>query len=168
MARKFVFRFDTMLKIRRQREDHHKRIVADRLRQIAQVNRQLEGLAGQIQAEIEAMRRGQSVGTIDIQQVIQRRHWLGHLHRNTLEVEARRRFLEARLAQERAVLAEAAKQRRILEKLRERQWERHEQELKRQEIRDADELSTVRYVFDRIGDEVVEAGADAGGGDRGR
>ena len=32
MARPFQFRFETMLKLRRQREDEHKRVVAERLR----------------------------------------------------------------------------------------------------------------------------------------
>ena len=41
MAKRFTFRFDTMLKIRQQREDEQKRVVADRLRQIRQVEDQL-------------------------------------------------------------------------------------------------------------------------------
>jgi flagellar protein FliJ len=149
MAKRFKFRFGTMLKIRKQREDEQKRVVASRLRQIAQVRDQGQALRQQIQDEIDAIRGSQARGAIDIQQVMRHRHWLGHLHKGVLEADARTRFLEARLAQERAVLAEAVKQRRILEKLRERQWLRYQTEEERREIRESDELSTVRYVFDR-------------------
>ena len=149
MAKRFAFRFDTMLKIRRQREDQHKRVVAERIRQIAQVNERIAAIDRQIHDEIAAIRSGQESGTIDIQQVMRHRHWLGHLHRGGLEMAGRLRFLEARLAQERAVLAEAVKQRRILDKLKERQWNRHRIEEDRRETRESDDLATVRYVFDQ-------------------
>lgn len=149
MAKRFTFRFDTMLKIRRQREDEHKRVVADRIRQITQVQAQMASIDRQIRDETGAIRMRQEPGTIDIQQVLRRRHWLSRLHKSALEAEARRRFLEARLAQERAALAQAVKQRRILDKLKERQWLKYLSELQRRETRQSDELATVRYVFDR-------------------
>jgi len=150
MAKRFRFRFDTMLKIRQQREDQHKRIVADRLRQIARGRGQIEAIEGQIRDELDAIRVGQGAGTIDIQQVMRHRHWLGHLHKASLEAEARLRTLEARLSQERAQLAEAVKQRRILEKLKERQHERHRAEEERRETRESDDMTTIRYVFEQL------------------
>ncbi len=149
MARRFTFRFETMLKIRRQREDQHKRIVGDRLGQITQVEEQAGALNRQIQEEMAAIRAGQEVGRIDMQQVIRHRHWLGHLHKGVLEAEARKRFLEAKLAQERVLLAEAAKQRRILEKLKEHRWAQHRYRENRQETLAADEMAIIRHVFDR-------------------
>jgi flagellar FliJ protein len=148
MARRFQFRFETMLRIRRQREDEHKRIVADRLRGITQVREQIASLNGQVEQEMEAIRHGQQPGTIDLQQAVRRRHWLGHLHRAALECEARLRGLEAKLAQERAALAEAARQRRILEKLKERQWEQYVAELERLETKESDEMATIRYAYE--------------------
>lgn len=149
MARRFRFRFATMLKIRRQREDEQKRIVAERLRQIGQTRDHRDVLLRQIREEADAIRQSQACGSIDIQQVMRHRHWLGHLHRGVLEAESRLRFLEARLAQERAVLAEAVKQRKILEKLRDRQWQRHARAEGVREMKEGDELATVRYVFER-------------------
>lgn len=148
MAKRFRFRFETMLKIRRQREDQHKRIVADRLRQITTVRAELRQLDQLIHEENDALRSGQAVGRIDLQQTVRRRQWVMHLHKATLDAEARLRGLEAQLAQERAALAEAAKQRRIIEKLRERQFERHQAEQQRSETVAADDLTTVRYVYE--------------------
>jgi flagellar FliJ protein len=152
MAKRFAFRFATMLKIRRQREDEHKRVVAERLRQIAQTRDHQMVLERQIRDEVDAIRDSQARGSIDIQQVMRHRHWLGHLHKGVLEADARVRFLEARLAQERVVLAEAMKQRKILEKLEEQQWQRHLHEEEVREMKESDELATVRYVFDRDAD----------------
>ena len=149
MAKRFKFRLDTVLKIRKQREDQRKRVVADRLRQIARVREQMASIDRQIRDEMAAIRSAQEPGTIDIQQAMRHRHWLGHLHKTALEAEARLRFLEARLAQERAALAEAMKERRILEKLKDQQWQRYRKEGEKREIVESDEMATVRYVFSR-------------------
>jgi len=147
MAKRFTFRFETMLKIRQQREDEQKRVVANRLRQIGRVRERMASLNRQITEEMRAVRDGQEGGAIDIQQVMRHRHWLGHLHKGVLEAEARKRFLEARLAQERVVLLEAVKQRRILEKLKERRLQRHRVKEEKRETREADEMATIRHTF---------------------
>ena len=149
MAKRFVFRYETLLKIRLQREDQHKRIVAERVRQIVAARDRLASLHQQISDEQSAIRTGQAPGTVDIQQIVRHRHWLGHLHRNVLDTVGSIRGLEGRLAQERATLAEAVKQRKILDKLKERRLERHLRDEQRQETIAADDLTTVRYVYGR-------------------
>ncbi len=148
MAKTFTFRFETMLKIRRQREDHHRRIVANRLREIQTIVDQLGALDRQIEETTQLMRFSQAEGTVDIQNIVRSRHWMGHLQRNVLELQASRRGHEAKLAQERAALGEAAKQRRVLEKLKERQRARYLEEMDRREMREADEMSVMRHVYE--------------------
>ena len=149
MAKRFQFRFETMLKLRRRREDEHKQVVAERLRQIRAVREKIASLEDQVQQQTDAIRGHTSAGTIDLQQVMRNRHWLGHLHKGILEAQARTRFLEARLAQERVQLAEAAKQRRMLEKLKERQQERYTHEQNHRDTRELDEMATVRFVYEQ-------------------
>jgi flagellar FliJ protein len=148
MAKRFRFRFETMLKIRRQREDEHKRIVADRIRQIQEVCHQMASLEMQIREELRAIRSGQEPGRIQMQHVIRHRHWLGRLHKAALDGQGRLQCLEAQLSQERVALSEAVKQRRILEKLKERQWRQHREQQERVEVRSADDVAGTRYVFD--------------------
>jgi flagellar export protein FliJ len=69
------------------------------------------------------------------------------LQRGLLEATARVRQLEAQLAQERAALAEANKETRIMEKLKDRQQSRYYYELSRQETAETDELSTQQYLY---------------------
>lgn len=150
MAKRFRFRFETMLKLRRQREDEQKRIVGERLAQIAQVRDEIARLEQLTTGSMDSIRAIQQPGRIDLQQAIAQRAWAAHLHKAALDAQSRLGGLEAKLAQERAALAEAAKQRRILEKLREHQWERHRVEEQRAEVRTVDDLTTTRLVFGSV------------------
>jgi flagellar protein FliJ len=150
VAKRFRFRFETMLKIRRQREDQHKRVVAERLGEIRQVQQELERVERLTNEGLDTIRAVQQFGRIDMQQAMAQRGWVTHLHKTALNAEAQLRGLEARLAQERAALAEAAKQRRIIEKLKERQLSRHRIEEQRIETLMTDDLTTTRYVFEAI------------------
>jgi flagellar FliJ protein len=149
MAKRFKFRFETLLKIRRQREQQHQRIVAERQQQINKVRQRISSIHDQIRDEEKAICHAGEAGVIDLQQVVRHRHWLGCLHKGSLEAQNQLRYLEAELARERAELAEACKQRKIIEKLREKQWNRHRQEEDAAEARETDEMATVRYIFDR-------------------
>ncbi|HOA72557.1 MAG TPA: flagellar export protein FliJ [Phycisphaerae bacterium] len=150
MAKRFRFRFETLLKLRRQREDEHKRIVGERLAQIAAVREEISRLEQLTRSGVDSVRMFQQAGRIDLQQTMAHRGWIVHLQKASLEAQARLAALEARLAQERAALAEAAKQRRILEKLEERQAHRHELEMRRAEVRTADDLTTTRFVYGEL------------------
>jgi len=161
MAKRFTFRFETLLRVRRQREDEWKRVVAARLREIRSVREQMAALQKQIQDELQAIRTSQSPGTLDMQQVVRHRYWLGRLHKGVLDAQGRLHYLEAQLAQERACLAEAAKQRRILGKLKERLRERHLAEQNRIDTQQADDMASIRFVFESLtaGHELETAGS---------
>jgi flagellar FliJ protein len=148
MAKQFRFRFETMLRIRRQREDEHKRIVADRIRQLGEARDELETLYSQISEETSAIRIEHAPGTFDPRSAITHRNWLMRLHKNVLETQNHIRFLESQLAQDRVALAEAARHRQVLEKLKEHQLERFKEEQARLEQREADDESTIRYTFE--------------------
>lgn len=146
MAKRFVFRLETLLKVRRQREERQKRVVAERLRQISRVRTEIDTLQERITEQVGAMRAEVSRPSIDVVSVVRNRHWLSHLHQGRLAAESHLHVLEARLAQERAVLAQASREKKVLEKLKERQHDRYNRELERKELNEADELGTARYV----------------------
>jgi len=146
VAKRFRFRLETVLKLREQREQAHKRIVADRLRQIARAEARAQRLRDQIAAEVQAARQARRAGILEVTAIARHRHWLGRLQRGLLETEADLRTLRAKLAQERTELAEASKQAKIMAKLKERQQQRYAYELARQERLEADEIATMRFV----------------------
>jgi len=145
MARPFRFRLETVLKLRKQNEDEHKRIVADRVRQLNAARRRLAQMEYQIELEAELVRAGRVRGRIMVQDLARGRHWLTYLQRTLLETQDHMRTVEARLARERAELARAAKEAKVLEKLKERQRQRHQAEEKRIERRELDEMAILRF-----------------------
>ena len=146
MAKRFRFRLEPVLRIRRQEADQAKRVVAESLRTISKIQREIGLLQDRIDQQVAAMRAGPLVGTLDVGQVSRHRHWLSHLQRGVLDAMTRVRQLQAQLARERALLAEATKKVKVLETLRRKQEQRYHYELQRREAVEADEMSTQRYL----------------------
>jgi len=144
MARRFSFRFETLLRIRKQREDEKKRAVARRLKQLAVVRARHDNLASAIKAETMALRYSLRGETLDVDQFRWGRHWLTHLRRGLLEADAEIAAQRALLAQERAVLVEARKDTEVLARLKERRREAYLAESGRLEQIETDEMNTVR------------------------
>jgi len=149
VAKRFKFRLETVLKIRKRREDAAKREVAVRLGEIARVEGEMAALREQIRVEIDGFRASHATGQINVTQIARHRHWLVHLDRGVLTCENRLRELRERLSGDRAALAEARKRVRVLEKLEERQRERYMKDLNRAEVRELDEISNVLFVRQR-------------------
>ena len=145
MPKPFKFRLETVLKLRKQNEDKHKRIVADRIRQLNAVRQRMAAQERQIALEAEAVRSSRARGTICVEALARGRHWLTHLQRSLLETQGHARVIKAHLAQERSELARAAKEAKALEKLKERQRQRHDQQERRAETRELDEMSILRF-----------------------
>lgn len=147
MAKAFRFRLAPILKLRAAREDERKRVVAATLREMTEITQSKARVLEQIVEQVNEMRRAQWVGRIEPGQVARHRFWLSHLQRSTLESDGVLRTLQARLAQERAELAETAKQRKILSTLEERQRESFRRTRDRAEQREMDEIATTIHRF---------------------
>lgn len=144
---KDTFRFQTLLKLRKQTEDEQKRIVASRQRGIVTLEERRARLLGQISEQTGSMRQ-MLRGDIDMDEARWGRHWLVRLRRGVLETDAEIASQRAVLAQERSRLAEAAKQTKILQKLKERRHERYLAELRRREQAETDEINVMRFAHD--------------------
>lgn len=149
MAKRFRFRLEPILKLRRHREDACKRVVAGTLREIAKLQRERARTDDQIAQQVDRMRDGTLVGRLNITDVSRHRYWLTHLQRQALEIDGRVRTLEARLAQERTELADSARQKKVLTTLSDRQRQRHDLAIARAERKEADEIATGAYLFNR-------------------
>lgn len=147
MAKQFTFRLEVLLKLRRQREDEKKRVVAARLREIATVDRRKLAFQMEIARHIQVMRESLCAAEADVDRLKMGRHWLVRLRRGVLESDAHLATLRARLAQERAELAEARKQTKVLERLKERQQEAFAAALNRREQMELDEMNSLRFAF---------------------
>ncbi|HEY3244202.1 MAG TPA: flagellar FliJ family protein [Phycisphaerae bacterium] len=168
----FRFRLETVLKLRRQRENDGRRVVAARLREISAVTANLDALEGRLWAEVQEAREDAGVqasrpiadGTPAAQDeliVRLRRHrlYMGHLRRCIEERESHLAELRRRLHEEQRVLTEAAKQVKVIEKLRERQFARFQETQRRAEMVMHDETALNLYRRARQRDAIGESAA---------
>ncbi len=153
MAKRYTFRFETLLSLRRQREEQEKRVVASRLREIRKLQQRQEALVHRIEEHTDLTRGALRDGVLDLDRLKLGRHWIVRLRRGVLEVEAEISTNKAILAQERMKLAGASKQRKILAKLKEKRRDRLLFEQNRQERLEADEVSVLRHARIAMGRE---------------
>ncbi len=144
MAR-FVFRFETLLKIREERERQQQRVVAARLREMEAVQRRRNRLLENIAEETSHLREAIRSEITEIDQIKLGRHWLIKLRRGVLEADAELSGHRAMLAQERAQLAAARTQTQVLSKLREGRRAAFFADLDRREQLELDDLSASRF-----------------------
>jgi flagellar FliJ protein len=144
--KKFTFRLETLLRLRRQAEDECREALAAAV----EATRQAHEVVKKLEAEREALEQdwaeaerksGTDVETFRdfeaYRAVLQRR--LNAAHAKLTETREHERNCRLRLQ-------EAAKKRRILEKLRERHEQRHAEAVMKEQQNQLDEHGTTRFV----------------------
>lgn len=142
MTKPFRFTLRQVLDYRAQLEDQAKQALAKAQQALAAQRQAVARLDGTLRDHLEAMSRQESASAADL--------WLGRNFAKRLSEDlAQARLLEHRLVQEvdqrRVELVERAKERKLLEKLKETQANRHEREENRKEQAQFDEMATLRY-----------------------
>jgi len=145
--KKFKFRLQSILKLRKQQEDHKKRVVGSLLAEIAEQQRQALELSEILKEHGYVLKSQFAQGKVDT-------NWIAHYQSfaaGTRNAIARRidnvTQIQKQLSVARTQLTEAAKQTKIVEKLREKQKEDYDYQLKRMETIELDEIGTTRYSF---------------------
>ena len=140
MAR-FVFKLAGVLKQRLHEERLRQRELAERQAHVAQLQQQLKGLNERVQSASDDVRNNRLVGKLDMPFLAAHRRFLAAMQRGAVEIVQRMAIAQKQVDEARAVLAEAAKQRKIIEKLKERQHERWKSEQSRKEIEQLGEVN---------------------------
>jgi flagellar FliJ protein len=142
MARPFLFKLEKILEYRRQLEDQAKLALSLTRQQIAEQKLRVEALHKDLEACL--------VELSAIKQMTQPELWLWSGWRKRLELDktqAQAKLVELqKLAETRRLeLVTKAKDRKLLEKLRAKQAEKHVQEEQRKEQKEFDETGTLRH-----------------------
>ena len=144
--KRFKFRLVSLLKLRQQAEDEKKRVVGELLSEIHAQQREALEMDGRLQEEGELLKQQHLQGVIDLD-------WVGHYRRYVTHVQEaiNQRIsnvikVQGKLSQARSELAEASKQKKILEKLKEKKQQRYQKQLQRQDVRDSDEIAAQLYL----------------------
>ncbi len=141
MARKFRFRLETVLRIRKRARDAQRRIVANAVQSVTRIEEQIDELTRQLDATIERSRdalRNRHPDVVSLRGHLLHRGWL---QREIAESNGARAQKRVELDAERARLAETSKRLKVIEMLRDRQWKRFRTEVAREEQAAGDEAA---------------------------
>lgn len=139
--RRFRFRLETVLDVRRLREREAQRAVAARRQELDRVEQLNRETRRAIAEQQYALRQAQRSGPVQPAALAQGRAWIAQLRNSLLQREALRRDLAVRLSAALQALRQARVQSRMIEKLRERRLGEHTRAVQRYEQNVSDELA---------------------------
>ena len=138
----FVFRLEALLTHRKQVEKGRQRRVAQIQQEVQAVVRLIQETEARISAENRTLGVKELTGKLDLQYIAHEKRFVGALQvKITLAVQ-KRAGLEQVLAGARAELLAAARARKVIDKLREKQFQRWRAQQERKEAALMDEIAT--------------------------
>lgn len=148
--KKFRFRLETVLKLRRLAEDEKKRVVGELLSEIHRRQQEAVELDASARAVGGELKERNGAGRIDLTWLGNYESYVSHVRSSIAEIIKSVVQLQQKLAEARQELAEAAKGARIIEKLKEKRKERYDDHLSRAETREQDEVATKNFIRSRF------------------
>jgi flagellar FliJ protein len=155
----FEFKLEGVLEHRRNIEHETQRALAEVLGEMQRLKNELTELDRLARGATADLRENRLVGRLDMAFLAAHRRFTGSVQRRAIALAQKMALVQRQIDEARSVLAEAAKQRKIIEKLRERQLERWKMQRNRQENEELDDIG-MQLAFRQLG----EAQAAAAGG----
>ena len=150
MAKRFRFRLEAVLKVRKRKRDEARRVVADRQRRISRIADQITACRNGIGEAVDESRRAQHAAAPDVTTLRRYRSYIGAMDRAIGNAEAEMDRQHERLRQEQRQLTLANKEVKAIEKLRERQLARHDEQQQRADRAESDEIALQLHRRTRI------------------
>ena len=141
MAR-FVFKLETVLKQRKRLEQEKQRELAVRHAKQVALEDQLKRMDESVKQASEDLRRDHLTGSIDLSFLTAHRRFLTSMQRQGMQLVQQIAAAKAHVEDARRQLAEAAKRRKAIDRLRERAFEAWREDLARHEMAELDEIGT--------------------------
>lgn len=144
-AKKFKFRLEPLLSIKEHRE---KQCQKDHAVAASAVDRQKGQIAGIDRDRLETMdyQRQRSVGPLSIAASLASSRFLVKLKRDRMEGTEFLKALEKKAEEKRRILVQAARERKIFERLKEKQSLRFREEAEKAEQKELDEVAVTAFV----------------------
>lgn len=141
MAKRFRFRLEAVQRVREQTRDEARRVVAARLRRVTRITERMAVYQHNLADAMERTRRSQEEPRPDLAMIRYCRTFIGAMHRALEQAREQLRLENEVLRDERRRLTEADREVKVLEKLRDRQWQRHREAEQREERAESDETA---------------------------
>lgn len=142
----FRFRLEAVQRLRKQAMDTCRRDVAIAIRALQEMDEVIADVTAHLEQSTEVQRQSRRVGKIDPQALSTQQLHRGFLQRRLKELGVEREQCVARLETQRAKLEEATKNLKVIEKLREKQWNKYQIDLRRREQSVSDEMAVQRHL----------------------
>jgi len=159
---RFIFQLEGVLKHRRSIERQKQRQLALIQIQMQQLRDELKNLDFRVQETNADLRNNRLIGPLDMAFLAAHRRFVASMHAKAISLVQKMALVQRQIEEAQKALAEAAKARKVIEKLREKQFQRWLAEQHRRESFEMDEIGTqlayrhleaAREAVDRSGDE---------------
>src|SRR5438270_1615332 len=146
----FHFSLQSVLNHRAQIEQDKQRALAGLQSQMEDQKVALRDLNNSVRSDLSDVRENRLLGKLEISYLTGHRRYMLVLQRRATEMVQRMTLLQRQIDAAHGELVEAAKQRKILEKLRDRQKTRWVAEQTRSELAELDELTMRRAAWEQL------------------
>lgn len=137
---KFVFPLQGLLRQRKHVEQQRQRELAEKQAVVTALEGELRSLEQTVSTAVEDVRKNRLVGTIDLHFLAAHRRFMLGMQRRAMELAQKIAAARKQADEARQLLSEAAKARKVVEKLRERQFERWRAGIAKKELEELDEV----------------------------
>jgi len=137
---KFAFKLEGVLRQRKHVEQEKQRDLAVKQTQLVELQNALHSMQQTVASTNDDVRKNRLTGKLDMAFLAAHRRFLIGMQRQAMGVMQRIALAQRTVDEARAPLAEAAKQRKIVEKLREQQFERWKADQAKRELAQLDEI----------------------------
>jgi flagellar protein FliJ len=153
---RFKFQLEGVLRQRKQLERQRQRELAVVQAEMNQLTAQLKELETGTQAATQDLRSNRLTGVLDMSFIAAHRRFMLGVQRQGMALVQKMALVQQKIDAARLQLFEAAKGRKIIEKLREKQLERWKQEIGKKELAELDEVSMQLSYWHGVGDVATE------------
>src|SRR5690348_13475533 len=146
----FHFSLQSVLNHRSEIEQVNQRALAHLQAQMQQLKTALADLNNSVQSDLTDLRQNRLTGPLEISYLTGHRRYMLVVQRRATEMVQRMTLLQRQIDAAHGELVEAARQRKILEKLRDRQKSRWIADQTRRELAELDDLTMRRAAWDTL------------------
>lgn len=151
-AKRFVFRLETVLQVRMKKEEEEQKKLADLIAWQREEERILAEMVSREQITRASLKEKQTTGQcIEIDELKRIANFLKKLVKDIEAQELKLKEIAKRVEEQRLALLQAVKERKILDTLKEQQYNEWLQEVEAEESRVLDELATLKYAREGYG-----------------
>jgi len=147
----FKFQLEGVLEHRKNIEEQKQRALAAVLSEMQRLKNELVELDQLARGAVSDLRENRLTGHLDMSFLAAHRRFTGSVQRKALAIAQKMALVQRQIDEARTALAAAAKDRKIIEKLRERQLERWHSQQHRQEADELDDIG-MQLAFRQLGE----------------